>query len=290
MAIANTGAEAVVRFGSEWPPVTQGTIVRGGGMAIEYEPNRVSGCRRNWRGAEVWDIEGFVRFHPRGEIVHSSVMEKHLDRGIITALSPTPWHLAVPKDTTRLEIWFHNFAQVGGRCDAWDSRYGENYWFDVGGDDPIQLPDAVRYRDGASARADLVNVIDQIALKKNVFPRPSSGPRMGTDLRTFFTVRAWVLNLDFNKHVWIDVHVFQGDGGRIASGTFPLSWEGSASGGGDLFGFDGEIYKGSTATPGSVSPRPDARFVQFRLYYSVLNQLFSDVILHQLELPEDAAT
>jgi hypothetical protein len=263
--------------------------VRGGRLAIEFDPTRVGGCRRNWRGAEVWDIEGFVRFHPRGEIVHSSLMQKVRQQGVITALAPTLWHLPVPKDATKLEVWFHNFADVGDRCDAWDSRYGENYWLDVGGDDPVQLSDAVRYRDGASARPDLVNVTDEGASKKNVFPRRTDGPTMGEDLRTLLSVRAWVSNIDFTKEVWIDVHVFAGDGGRIGSGTFPLAWEASAGGVADLFRFDGEIYKGVTATPGSVSPRPDARFVQFRLYYAVLGQLFSDGILHQLELPEDAA-
>jgi hypothetical protein len=45
-----------------------------------------------------------------------------------------------------------------------------------------------------------------------------------------------------------------------------------------------------TATPGSVQPRPDARKVQYRLYYDVNYQVFTDGILHQSELPEDAVT
>jgi hypothetical protein len=171
-----------------------------------------------------------------------------------------------------------------------DSRYGENYWLDVGGDEPVQLWDTVRYRDDASVRPDLVNVLDEVATKKNVFPRPNTSSRVGKDLRTFLSVRAWVSNLAFNKAVWIDLHVFQDNGERIAAGTFPLAWEGSASGAGDVFVFDAEIYKGLTATPGSVSPRPDARFVQFRIYYAVLDQVFSDDIVHQLELPRDEVT
>lgn len=290
MADVNVGTEAAVRFGSAWPPLTEGAIRRGERLSIEFDPNRVGGCRRNWHGAEVWDIEGFVRVHPRGEVVHASLMERLLEGGVVTTLAPRPWHLVVPKDTRQLEVWFHNFIEVGGRCDAWDSRYGENYWLDVSGDEPVQLRDAVRYRDGASPRPDLVNVLDEVAEKKNVFPRPKTGSPVGKDLRTFLTVRAWVNNLAFNKAVWIDLHIFQGDGERIAGGTFPLAWEGSASGAGDLFGFDGEIYKGVTATPGSVSPRPGARFVQFQLYYAVLDQLFSDDVLHQLELQPDEVT
>jgi hypothetical protein len=39
-----------------------------------------------------------------------------------------------------------------------------------------------------------------------------------------------------------------------------------------------------------VQPRPDARKVQYRLYYEVNYQVFTDGILHQNELPEDAVT
>src|SRR5262249_28554542 len=35
----------------------------------------------------------------------------------------------------------------------------------------------------------------------------------------------------------------------IKAATLGLPWQGSASGNGDLFSFDDEIYRGSTATP-----------------------------------------
>ena len=54
--------------------------------------------------------------------------------------------------------------------------------------------------------------------------------------------------------------------------------------------FSGKVYQGSTATPGSVQPRPEARKVQYRLYYEVNYQVFTDGILHQHELQEDAMT
>ena len=43
-----------------------------------------------------------------------------------------------------------------------------------------------------------------------------------------------------------------------------------------------------TATPGSVSPRPNAWLVQYRLYYAVEGKLYTDAILHQLELIDNA--
>ena len=127
-------------------------------------------------------------------------------------------------------------------------------------------------------------------LRRTCFPRPPNGPPVGKDLRTFLDVRAWVKNIAFAKEVWIDVHVFDRNATRIEAATFGLAWEGSAGGFADLFRFEGEIYRGLTATPGSVSPRPNAWLVQYRLYYAVEGKMYTDAVLHQLELAEDEVT
>jgi hypothetical protein len=281
-------SQAVLQFLPDWMQTRQGEILRGGSLAIEFAPERLTGCRRNWRGAEFWDIEGLVRFHPRGELVHGGLMAQIRTGGVVTAHSPKRLEVAVPSDTTQIEMWFHNFAEIGGRCDAWDSRFCENYWFDVGGPSPIEPQDSVRYREGALPNAEFVNVLDQAATKKNVFPAPPNGSRVGSDLRTFLDVRAWVRNVAFAKEVWIDVHIFDRNLTRIAAATIGLPWEGSAGGVADLFRFEGEIYRGLVATPGSVSPRPNAWLVQYRLYYAVEGNTYTDAILHQLELVDDA--
>jgi hypothetical protein len=286
----NSNSKAVLRFLPNWQEADEGEISRGDRVAIEFAPERLTGCRRNWRGAEVWDIEALARFYPRGEILRGSLLDRIRTGGVVTSLIPKPTEFAVPSDARRLEIWFHNFAAAGGHCDAWDSRFGENYWFDVGGPEPMQSQDPVRYRDGAMPRPDLVNVVDQFAIKRNVFPAPPNGPPVGKDLRTSLTLRVWVKNLAYAKAVWIDLHIFDRSGTRIAAATYGLPWEGSASGIGDLFRFDGEIYQGLTATPGSVSPKPNAWLVQYRLYYAVEGQTYTDTILHQLELPDDAVS
>ena len=203
-----SNSPALLQFLPDWLQVRQGEILRGDSLAIEFAPERLTGCRRNWRGAEVWDIEALVRFHPRGELVHGDLMEPIRTSGVVTALFPKRLEITVPSDTTQIEMWFHNFAEIGGRCDAWDSRFGENYWFEVGGANPVVPQNPVRYRHGTSPRPEYVNSLDQIATKKNVFPRPPNGPPVGKDLRTFLDVRAWVKNIAYAKEVWIDVHVF----------------------------------------------------------------------------------
>jgi hypothetical protein len=262
-------SQAVVQFLPDWLQTRQGEILRGSSFGIEFAPERLTGCRRNWRGAEVWDIEALVRFHPRGELVRGGLMDEIRTGGVVAALSPKRLDITVPSDTTQIEMWFHNFVEIGGRCDAWDSRVGENYWFEVTGPNPAEPKDPVRYREGAIPSPEFVNVLDQTAIKKNVFPAPPSGPAVGKDLRTFLDVRAWVRNVAFAKDVWIDVHVFDRDATRIEAATLGLVWEGSAGDFADLFRFQGEIYRGLTATPGLVSPRPNAWLVQYRLYYAV---------------------
>jgi hypothetical protein len=40
-----------------------------------------------------------------------------------------PLIVEVPIDAAKIELWFQNTDHTG--CVAWDSRYGQNYWFDV---------------------------------------------------------------------------------------------------------------------------------------------------------------
>src|SRR6266568_3693143 len=51
---------------------------------------------------------------------------------------------------------------------------------------------------------------------------------------------------------------------------------------------DDKIYQGSGGGSGMGAwTRPDARKVQFRLYYEVNSELFTDGLLHQHEVPAD---
>ncbi len=202
---------------------------------------------------------------------------------------PAPFETAVPDDATRAEIWFHNFYQTSSHCDAWDSRFGSNYWFDIGGAPPRTPVQPVSYRSGAITSPEIVNALEHSAAKVDVFPSPSwGGPQQGTNLQTMLRVTAWVRETHFGANAWIDVNVFDGDDRLIYSETLTLPYTGF----GPVFRyeFSGKVYQGSTATPGSVQPRPEARKIQYRLYYDVNYQVFTDGILHQLELPEDAVS
>jgi len=157
---------------------------------------------------------------------------------------------------------------------------------------PLVFPTTVRenvaYRLGAIPDQSIVNVTGQHVRKENVFPSPPTGSKVGSDFQTKLGVSAWVRNRAYQKYVWVDLHVFDGHDAVIARQTLPLQWQMPGAGDGESFGLDTTVYRGSTATPGSVSPRPDARKLQYRLYYEVSGRVYTDGVAHEQQLPEDA--
>jgi hypothetical protein len=225
---------ANLRFLADWTSTLTGDIAQGEMLTIEFDPQRLPQCRLNWRGAEVWDINGYARFHPSGELFSSSLLQRiSSPSGIVTTLQPTPWEVSVPFDAAQVELWFHNFYQVSSRCDAWDSRFGQNYWFDVAQRGPTQ---PVIYRAGASSRLDMVNAFDvTVTKRKHFFPGTGPGAPAGSEFQTVLTLKAWVRNAAYEKFVWVDTHVFDGADALGNAATFSLQYFGVAGGEGDFF-------------------------------------------------------
>src|SRR5262245_57720905 len=114
---------ATLQFLPDWRAQQQGTIDRGGMLTIEYDKSRLSPSFVPWDSAELGDIIAYCRFHPRGDVVAGSVLN-HVSQ---------PLALKVPLDSTDVELWFQNHSQTSSPCGAWDSRFGQNYWFGVEG-------------------------------------------------------------------------------------------------------------------------------------------------------------
>jgi Family of unknown function (DUF6209) len=286
-----TATGSTIQFLSDWREEQHGVIERGSRLTLDYDKTRLPDSFAQWRGAEFGDIVVLCRFHPRGEVVTGSVVAPVRDGdqapGMVIGHVPHPLQFSVPSDALKAEIWFHGFHQTTGRSDSWDSRFGTNYWFDIGGPSPRVPERPVRYRDGALTRPDVVNVLEHSATKINAFPRPQNGGSPGgTDLQTQLTVLAWVRESPYGANAWIDLHVFDERNELIEASTRTLAWAGS----GPVAQYRGAdiVYRGSTATPGSVQLKADARTLQYRLYLDVDYQVFSDGILHQFELPPDA--
>ena len=130
-------SKAIVHFSDNWQQLQEGELERGGKLVIDYAKERLSCCFRDWRGAEIGEIMVYLRFHPRGEVVSGSVINAIRaggnTQGSVIGHESALFETDVPSDATQVEIWFHHFSQTSSRCDAWDSRFGANYWFEIGG-------------------------------------------------------------------------------------------------------------------------------------------------------------
>jgi hypothetical protein len=105
-----------LKFLPDWSHQQDGYIRPGEPLSIEYASERLPRCRARRYGQDAWSIVAYMRFHPGGEEVQGQVV-------------PGSLTVDVPPGATRIELWFSNTDHTG--CAAWDSRYGQNYWFDV---------------------------------------------------------------------------------------------------------------------------------------------------------------
>jgi hypothetical protein len=265
LARAAQQPDPVLYFNPGFEQNLDGIVKTGGRLRIEYSTERVA-CRRERLGVPVWRLDAYVRFGPAGQLYRAE---------------GTSFSVPVPPDATSVQLWFHNSNLM--MCSAWDSRFGQNYEFPVSG--PATPIDNVRYREGAITDAGMVNTFEESARK--VLRFFTDDPSDGRELDTRLALKAWVRNVAFEKRVWVDVHVFDNTGQRVKAATFRLDYLSPGGGGGDVFTLDVQIYQGSGGGPGSAWDHPDARRVQYRLYYEVNGQLFTDGILHEHEVQPD---
>ena len=276
--------EAILHFlvGHE---IQRGDMTQNGALTLIYEPDRLPNVRGTHNGFPAWDIIGTVRFHPGLETYSKSVVEKiRIVNGSHVLLhppEPLPFNLEVPPDAMAVEMWFQNTGIFGEQ--AWDSRYGQNYWFVVAQAGPAQ---PVSFRTGAIRDLSMVNVLSSTVEKVR---SPIGGSPQGSQLEADLNLTVWLRNVQYEKNVWIDYHIFDDQDNLVHTETIPLHYREAGGGGDDIFVLDQRIFKGSGGLPGSVWPRPDARLVQFRLYYQVAGQVFSDGYLHEQTLQADAA-
>jgi hypothetical protein len=148
--------------------------------------------------------------------------------------------------------------------------------------------ESVGFRTGAVPSKEMVVVLDEAAIKKNIKAATSTSGSAGLDLETVLSVQAWIRRLGEPQFAWLDLHVFDDCDQLIRSVTLPLAYVRDAEDGGDVFGFEGGVYRGTGASPGSVWLAPDARKVQYRVYAETAGTVYSDGLLRQHDLLADS--
>ena len=130
----NKNAVASIRFLPDWRIIQEGDIELGGKLIINYDTGRLPNYRQQRREAVFWQVAIYVKFHPGGQLEVGSPLEpvRLRDNGPVIDYSAKPYELLVPPDAAQVEMWFYTTdREIGGSSEAWDSRYGQNYWFDV---------------------------------------------------------------------------------------------------------------------------------------------------------------
>lgn len=148
---------------------------------------------------------------------------------------------------------------------------------------PLQ---SVSFRTDAVSVWASVAVTEEAVVKRNAREDPANAGS-GLDLETMLSLRTTVADPGADGSSWVDLHVFDDHDQLIRSETLPLAYVAKTEAGCE-YRFDGSIYRGTGASPGSVWLAPDARKVQYRLYYEAKGTVFSDGLLRQHDVAADS--
>lgn len=109
-----------LHFKAGGPESLAGTLQSGQPLAVDYDLNRLTTCRSTYQGYQAWSISVHYRFD--GGPVTTAALTQPAD---YNRLGPLTAVLAAPAGAHTVEMWFENNDAQG--CQAWDSRYGQNY-------------------------------------------------------------------------------------------------------------------------------------------------------------------
>jgi uncharacterized protein DUF6209 len=122
---------AEIVFTKDWKEFVRGELRRGTRCRLVYDSRRLPYCRATYSGSLTWGIVAYIKFKESSEVLTGPLSiviqqgEKYdpQHHTIMTA------DLEIPRDAEGITMWFIN-ADRGG-CVAFDSRYGQNYYFDL---------------------------------------------------------------------------------------------------------------------------------------------------------------
>ena len=117
------GELTTVVFDTDWRETADGELVAGSTIRIDYDLDRLTTCRGETNGSEVWGVSGFASFDGGAPQTYGV---SRLSSGKVV---PVVAELDVPAGAESVELWF----QINNRwgCNAYDSNEGRNYQFAI---------------------------------------------------------------------------------------------------------------------------------------------------------------
>jgi hypothetical protein len=255
-----------------------GQLHAGGRLTVEYDPTRLIDTN-----AGETEIVCHARFEPEGQ-EHSKGLEFPTSAALRAqgAARAGLFQTTIPEQSTLVELWFERRGRAGS--EGWDSRYGQNYTFPVVRDGLPVPAQSVALRPEAIIDPGRIRVVED-AVAKTQTATASSSSALQTQLR----VSAQIRRPTELTRAWADIHVFDATSELIYRETIALRRPDSQDFDKTTHTWSASVYQGSGGGSGAgVWSRPDAHAVQYRLYCQVGEQLFTDGVLHQFDVPPDA--
>ncbi|NMO18093.1 hypothetical protein HPC49_50210 [Pyxidicoccus fallax] len=107
-----------------WSIVQSAPLVPGGQVKIIYDTDRLPGCRGTINGNPAWSVTGSYQ-------LNDGTVGSFYAGGGANYPGQSPEAVLDLPENGSLALWFHISNRWG--CREWDSNYGNNFRFDVGG-------------------------------------------------------------------------------------------------------------------------------------------------------------
>jgi uncharacterized protein YraI len=114
---------AALAFGGDWSETLSGELVAGSPVRIAYALDRLSDCRGETNGSEVWAVTGYASFDGAAPVTFAL---STIAGGVVKPVAP---ELEIPVAVTSVAMWFTTTNRWG--CIAYDSNDNANYNFDI---------------------------------------------------------------------------------------------------------------------------------------------------------------
>jgi len=137
-------------------------------------------------------------------------------------------------------------------------------------------------RPDAVPSPEMINIFEEAIVPEK---SPAGGRRAASAPAPRLLVKAWVNNVAYEKKVWVAVDLVGRTGQPLQSRSLPLGYVEAAGGSGDFFVVDAPV-----PPPASAGGRGPAELLEYRLYYEVGGQVFTDGIPHRHQLSPKAAS
>lgn len=115
------GAVTTLTFDAGFGETSDGPLVSGTTIRVDYDLDRMTTCRGSSGGSEAWGVTGFAAFDG-GEPVAFAV--SRIESGRVV---PVVARVDLPADASHVDLWFQISDRFG--CTAFDSNDGVNYGF-----------------------------------------------------------------------------------------------------------------------------------------------------------------